>query len=163
MAENRERPLTLKGFEKLQEELKGLKEVRRPEIIQAIAQARSYGDLSENAEYHAAKEQQRSVEKRIQYLESTIGKANVIDPAQFRHKENIVFGARVTVKDLDADQEKTYQIVGSDEADPAQGFISVNSLLARSLIGKKAGDYVQYVLPESSQEKIYEVIGVIYG
>jgi transcription elongation factor GreA len=158
-----EKPMTPEGFRSLQAELKRLKEHDRLEIIKAIALARSYGDLSENAEYHAAKEQQRSIERRIYNLEQSIATAKIIDPKQFLGKKTIVFGAQVTIKDMDSQQNKTYQIVGSDESNPLAGLISLDSLLAKALIGKEEGDFVEYALPESTQEKIYEILAVSYA
>jgi transcription elongation factor GreA len=138
-------PLTQKGFVKLDAELKRLKTVDRPEIIRAIAEAREHGDLSENAEYHAARERQSFVEGRIKELESMIGRSEIIDVA--RLSGPIKFGATVTLLDEDTEEEKTYQIVGEPEASIEQGLLNMMSPLARALIGKEEGDSVEVRTP----------------
>jgi transcription elongation factor GreA len=138
-------PLTQKGFVKLDVELKRLKTVDRPEIIRAIAEAREHGDLSENAEYHAARERQSFVEGRIKELESMIARSEIIDVA--RLSGPIKFGATVTLLDEDTEEEKTYQIVGEPEASIEQGLLNMMSPLARALIGKEEGDSVEVRTP----------------
>ncbi|RED47984.1 transcription elongation factor GreA [Aestuariispira insulae] len=152
--------MTLRGYEALQEELKTLKSVTRPAIIQAIAEAREHGDLSENAEYHAAREQQSLTEGRIMELEDKTSRAEVIDPAKFAGDENIKFGATVTVADCDTDEEKIYQIVGELESDISKGLISLSSPLARALIGKTEGDAFELSAPGGTKD--YEVVSVEY-
>ena len=152
-------PLTKVGFEALEQELKNLKGVERPNIIAAIAEARSHGDLSENAEYSAAKEKQSFIEGRIQELEVVISRAQVIDPSTI--KGSIIrFGATVVLADEKTDEEKTYQIVGDYEADIENNKISLSSPLAKALIGKEIGDEVMYVAPGG--KKSFEVVDVIY-
>lgn len=152
-------PVTKHGYETLSSELKNLKSVQRPAVIEAIAVAREHGDLKENAEYHAAREQQSFVEGRIQELEAVISKAQVIDPSSFTGK-SIKFGATVTIADEDTDEEATYQIVGDYEADSEKGKISVSAPLARGLIGKSEGDSVKIRTPKG--QKSYEVVEVQY-
>lgn len=147
-------PLTVRGKAKLEEELKRLLHVERPAVIRAIEEARSHGDISENAEYDAAKERQALVEGRIAEIQGQLAGAEVIDPTTIK-SEKIVFGASVVLVDLDSDEEVTYQIVGVDEADVKQGKISILSPLARALIGKVAGDMVQVKSPKADKE--YEV------
>lgn len=149
-------PLTAKGFAKLDAELKKLKSVERPAVIQAIAEAREHGDLSENAEYHAARERQSFVEGRIRELDAVIGRAEVIDPARF--SGTVKFGATVTLLDEDTDEEKTFQIVGEQEADIEQGLLNLRSPLARALIGKDAGDSVE--VPTPGGVRSYEILSV---
>jgi len=134
-------PMTQKGYDKLKEKLDYLKKVRRPEIIRAIEEARAHGDLSENAEYEAAKHEQGLVEAKIRELDYKLAHAQVIDPKTI-DGEDVMFGATVTIKDVETGRVKTYKIVGSDEADPQDGTISINSPLAQGLIGFKAGDSV---------------------
>lgn len=138
-------PLTQRGFVKLDAELKRLKTIDRPEIIRAIAEAREHGDLSENAEYHAARERQSFVEGRIKELESMIARSEIIDVA--RLSGPIKFGATVTLLDEDTEEEKTYQIVGEPEASIEQGLLNMMSPLARALIGKEEGDSVEVRTP----------------
>ena len=151
-------PLTRAGFDKLDAELKHLKTVERPAIIQAIAEARALGDLSENAEYHSAKEKQSFIEGRIKELEGVLSLADVIDTA--RLSGPIKFGATVALVDEDTDEERTYQIVGEAEADIERGLLNIRSPLARALIGKDEGDSVEVRTPGG--EKSYEVIKVEY-
>ena len=153
-------PLTVKGSEKLRAELQELKAVQRPAIITAIAEARAHGDLSENAEYAAAKERQGFIEGRIAELEAKLGNAQVIDPALLDADGRCVFGATVDLEDMANGEVVTYQIVGDDEADIKQGLISISSPIARSMIGKEAGDVAEYDAPGGS--KSYEIIDVRY-
>ena len=150
-------PLTIKGYAALEEELRRRQQVERPRIIQAISEARALGDLSENAEYHAAKEAQSLNEGRILELESLISRAEVIDVAKLSG-DRIKFGATVKLVDEDTDEEKTYQIVGEPEADVRSGRVSVSSPIARALIGKTIGDTVEVSTPGGG--KSYEVVGV---
>lgn len=152
--------LTAKGAEKLQAELKNLKSVERPKVIEAIAEARAHGDLSENAEYHAAREQQSFIEGRIKELEGNLGIAEVIDPAKLNISGKVVFGALVKLYDVDADKDVSYQIVGDLEADIDLGKISLSSPIGRALIGKLEGDEFTFQAPAG--EKTYEVIEVRY-
>ncbi|MDP3031669.1 MAG: transcription elongation factor GreA, partial [Rhodocyclaceae bacterium] len=140
-------PITLHGAELLREELKRLKYVERPAVIAAIAEARSHGDLSENAEYDAAKERQSFVEGRIQEVEGKLGNAQIIDPRALDADGRVVFGSTVDLEDIDGDQTVTYQIVGDDEADLKLGKISLNSPVARALIGKFSGDVAEVQTP----------------
>lgn len=153
-------PLTVRGAELLKAELQQLKSVVRPEIIAAIAEARSHGDLSENAEYEAAKEKQGFIEGRIAELENKLSLAQVIDPKEIHADGRIVFGTTVTVLDLETDDETTYQIVGDDEADIKESKISVNSPIARSMIGKEEGDIAEVQAPSGVRE--YEILTVQY-
>ena len=151
-------PLTRAGFERLEAELKKLKSEDRPAIIRAISEAREHGDLSENAEYHSAKEKQSFIEGRIKELESVISLAEVIDPSKLSGA--IKFGATVKLVDEDTDEEKTYQIVGEYEADLEAGRLNIKSPLARALIGKEEGDSVEVRTPGG--EKSYEILDVTY-
>ncbi|MDO4656306.1 transcription elongation factor GreA [Kingella sp. (in: b-proteobacteria)] len=153
-------PLTVAGAEKLKAELQQLKSVARPEVIAAIAEARSHGDLSENAEYEAAKDRQGFIEGRIAELESKLSHAQIIDPTEIHAEGKIVFGATVTVSDLETDEEATYQIVGDDEADIKTGKISVNSPIARAMIGKEEGDVAEVQAPSGVRE--YDILTVQY-
>lgn len=152
-------PLTRAGFDKLDAELKHLKTVERPTIIQAIAEARALGDLSENAEYHSAKERQSFIEGRIKELEGVLSLADVIDPA--RHSGPIKFGATVALADEETGEERIYQIVGEYEADIEAGRLNIKSPLARALIGKSAGDSAEVRSPGG--ERSYEILKVTYG
>jgi len=154
-------PMTLAGAQRLRAELEQLRSVKRPEVIAAIAEARSHGDLKENAEYHAAREQQGFIEGRIQQLESELSHADVIDVAKLNAGDRVVFGARVTIADVDTDEEKRYQIVGDLEADIKLGLIAISSPVARALIGKHAGDSVTIEAPAGSRE--YEIVDVSYS
>ena len=153
-------PLTVTGAEKLREELHRLKTVERPNVVAAIAEARSHGDLSENAEYDAAKERQGFIEGRIQEVEGKLSNAQIIDPKLLDADGRCVFGATVEMEDQDSGDTVTYQIVGEDEADIKNGKISVNSPVARALIGKYAGDIAQVQAPGGIRE--YEIIDVRY-
>jgi transcription elongation factor GreA len=152
-------PLTTRGVEKLREELKRLKSVERPAIVKAIAEARAHGDISENAEYHAAKEQQSFLEGRIADIENKLAAAQVVDVTKLNAGGKVVFGATVKIADEDGKQAR-YQIVGEDEADSKSGLISVNSPIARALIGKKEGDVVEVTAPGGTRE--LEILGVEY-
>jgi transcription elongation factor GreA len=152
-------PMTLEGYSRLQDELKRLKTTERPNIIKAIAEARDHGDLSENAEYHAARERQGFIEGRIMELEDKIARTEVIDVSKLSGKV-VKFGARVTLADEDTDEEQTFQIVGEDEADVSQGRLSITSPLARALIGKGKGDSVEVSTPRGA--KSYEVVKVAF-
>jgi transcription elongation factor GreA len=153
-------PLTVVGADKLKQELHRLKTVDRPGVIAAIAEARSHGDLSENAEYDAAKERQGFVEGRIQEIEGKLANALVIDPKALDAEGRVVFGATVDLEDLEAGKPVSYQIVGDDEADLKAGMISVNSPIARALIGKYAGDMAEVQAPGGVRE--YEIVDVRY-
>jgi len=153
-------PLTKRGAEKLREELQRLKSVDRPRIIQAIAEARAHGDLKENAEYHAAREQQSFAEGRIKEIEGKLSHANIIDVASLDAGGKVVFGATVALSDEDSGEELTYQIVGEDEADIKHGLISVSSPIARALIGKEEGDIATVVAPGG--ERNLEIVQVSY-
>ena len=152
-------PMTKSGYDALNAELKTLKEHERPAVIRAISEAREHGDLSENAEYHAARERQSYVEGRIQELEGMIGRADVIDPAKFSGP-GIKFGATVKLVDEDTDEERLYQIVGEAEADIEGGKLNLRSPLARALIGKEEGDSVEVMTPGGGRS--YEVLSVEY-
>ncbi len=151
--------LTLDGFNMLEQELKNLKFVERPNIIEAIAEARAHGDLSENAEYSAAKEKQSFIEGRIKELEAVTSRAEVIDPKKIAC-DTVRFGARVNVVDVDTDQEATYQIVGDYEADITLNKISLSSPLAKALMGKEQGDEISYKAP--SGLKTFEILDIVY-
>lgn len=153
-------PMTPNGAKLLQEELARLKSIERPRVIQAIAEARSHGDLSENAEYDAAKEKQGFVEGRIGEIESKLSQAQIIDLSTVESDGKIVFGATIAILDLESDDEISYQIVGDDEADVKVGKISVNTPVARSLIGKRCGDVVEVRVPNGVKE--YEIMAVSF-
>ncbi|HEY0276131.1 MAG TPA: transcription elongation factor GreA [Paenirhodobacter sp.] len=151
-------PMTRAGFDALDGELKTLKSIERPMVIKAIAEAREHGDLSENAEYHAAREKQSFVEGRIKELESVLGRAEVIDPTKL--SGSVKFGATVTIIDEDTDEERTYQIVGESEADLERGLLNLKSPIARALIGKDPGDSVEVRTPGGVRS--YEIVKVIF-
>ena len=153
-------PMTKVGAEKLREQLHELKTVDRPRITAAIAEARAHGDLSENAEYHAAREQQSFMEGRINKIESTLADVQIINVKEINETDKVVFGATVTILNLNSDEEVTYQIVGELEADINTGLISIASPIARSLIGKRVGDIVDVNAPSGVIE--YEIIQVRY-
>lgn len=153
-------PLTVTGADKLRKELQELKTVVRPRIVQAIAEARAHGDLKENAEYHAAREQQGFAEGRIAEIEGKLSNAQVIDVTTLHVKGKVVFGATVEIEDLDTEKVVTYQIVGEDEADVKENRISVTSPIARSLIGKEVEDVALVQTPGG--EKEYEILSVKY-
>ena len=153
-------PITVSGLNNLKTELEDLKNVQRPKIVEAIAEARSHGDLKENAEYHAARESQSFIEGRIQDIESKLSNAEVIDPLKINTKDVIVFSATVKILD-ENDNEKTYQIVGDDEADLKYGLISINSPIARGLIGKRIDDEVSVETPNGVQN--FTILEITYG
>ena len=153
-------PMTAEGLAKLEEELKQLKAEERPAVIRAIAEARAHGDLSENAEYHAARERQSFIEGRIAELEAVIPSVEVIDVAKLSG-DQVKFGARVTIIDEESEEEKTYRIVGAHEADMKLGSISLSSPLAKALIGKKVGDTVS--VPAPGGDRTYELLAVRYA
>ena len=154
-------PLTQSGAERLREELAQLKKVDRPRVIAAIAEARAHGDLRENAEYHAAREQQGFIEGRIQNLEAGLSSAQIIDVSKLNAGEKVVFGATVTVADEESGEETTYQIVGDLEADIKQGRIAVSSPIARALIGRSVGDSALVQAPAGDRE--FEILSVSYS
>ncbi|SAK55366.1 transcription elongation factor GreA [Caballeronia arationis] len=153
-------PLTKRGAELLRAELQRLKSVERPAVVNSIAEARAQGDLSENAEYDAAKEKQGFIEGRIAELESKLAAAQVIDPTTVEAEGRVVFGATVELEDLDSGKAVTYQIVGDDEADIDHGLVSISSPIARALIGKNEGDVASVQAPSGARE--YEIIAVRY-
>jgi transcription elongation factor GreA len=153
-------PMTVQGAERLRTELHELKSVKRPAIIQAIATAREHGDLKENAEYHAAREQQGFCEGRIQDIEAKLSNAQIIDISKLPNTGRVIFGCTVTILNLDSDEEVTYRIVGDDEADIKNNLISVNSPIARGLIGKAADDVVNITTPKGVVE--FEITAVQY-
>ncbi|MBP7712902.1 MAG: transcription elongation factor GreA [Gammaproteobacteria bacterium] len=153
-------PMTVRGAERLKGELQHLKSVRRPKVIQAIAEARAHGDLRENAEYHAAREEQGFIEGRIAEIEGKLGNAQVIDVTQVNAGGRVVFGATVELLNVETEEEVRYQIVGEDEADIKVGLISNTSPLARALIGKIEGDVVSVQTPSGRRD--YEIAGVLY-
>jgi transcription elongation factor GreA len=153
-------PLTLKGAERLRAELKRLKTEDRPRVIQAIAEARSHGDLSENAEYHAAREQQSFIEGRIKDLEAHLSNSEIIDVTRVSSGGKVVFGATVNLEDQDDGNKVVYQIVGDAEADIRNGWISVSSPIARALVGKQEGDVVDVIAPSGTRS--YEIVSVKY-
>lgn len=154
-------PLTKRGFDKLKEELARLKNVERHAVIQAIAEARAQGDLSENAEYEAAKDKQGFIEGRILEIEGKLAAAQVIDPSTLDAGGRVVFGATVALEDEDSGNRVTYQIVGDDEADLKHGLISISSPIARALIGKEAGDVAEVQAPGGLRS--YEIVEVRYA
>lgn len=153
-------PLTVTGAEKLRTELRQLKGEARPRVVAAIAEARAHGDLKENAEYHAAKEEQGFIEARIREIEGKLSQAEIIDVTRVNADGRVVFGATIVVAEGDADEETTYRIVGEDEADIKQGLISVASPLARALVGKHEGDAVALSAPGGERE--LEIVEVRY-
>ena len=153
-------PITVEGLEKLKLELSQLKNIKRPQIVAAIAEARSHGDLKENAEYHAAKEQQAQTESRVIEINDTIARANVIDIKKIENNGNIIFGSTVAVKDLEDNKKKIYKIVGRDEADISKNLIYFKSPIGKALIGKSLEDMV--VVETPSGEKTFEVLNIQY-
>ena len=153
-------PITLNGLNKLKEELVFLKEKKRPEIVAAIAEARSHGDLKENAEYHAAKEQQALIESRVLKINDTIARANVIDVTKIENEGKVIFGSTVKVKDLESNKEIKFRLVGKDEADVKDNLIYFRSPIGKGLIGKSLGDLATIVTP--SGEKNFEILSVDY-
>ena len=153
-------PITKQGAQRLRDELDHLKSVKRPEVIAAIAEARAHGDLKENAEYHAAREQQGFIEGRIKHLEGELSHAQVIDIGNLSVGDKVVFGATVELADADSGEERTYQIVGDLEADIKQGLIAISSPVARAIIGKHEGDVITIEAPGGIRE--YEIVSVKY-
>ncbi|MGO1540599.1 MAG: transcription elongation factor GreA [Luteimonas sp.] len=154
-------PMTTPGAQRLRAELEELKSVKRPEVINAIAEARAHGDLKENAEYHAAREQQGFIEGRIKQLEGELSHAQVIDVSTLKAGSKIVFGASVELEDVESGNETRYQIVGDLEADIKQGLIAISSPVARALIGRHEGDSVSIDTPGGTRE--YDIVSVSYG
>ena len=153
-------PITTKGLEKLKKELQELKNIKRPKIVQAIAEARAHGDLKENAEYHAAKDEQAKIESRVLEINDLIARANVIDVTKLEKKDNIIFGSTVIVINLETNKKNTYKIVGKDEADLSKNYIYFKSPIGKALIGKKKKDLVTVATP--SGEKNFEIEEVKY-
>jgi len=153
-------PITSQGLTKIKKELEELKNIKRPKIIEAIAEARGHGDLKENAEYHAAKEEQSKIEGRIIEINDLIARANVIDVTQLENKGNVIFGATISLVDLNNKEKKTYKVVGKDEADITKNYIYFRSPVGKALIGKNKGDLV--VVNAPSGEKNFEIIEVKY-
>ena len=153
-------PITIQGLKKLKSELDNLKNVERPKIVAAIAEARSHGDLKENAEYHAAKEQQSKMEGRVQAINDLIARANVIDVTKIENNGKVIFGSTVELKDLEQDNKIIYKLVSQDEADISKNLIFYKSPVGKSLIGKNVGDFVTVNTP--SGEKNYEILNVKY-
>ena len=153
-------PITIKGLEKLKRELEELKNIKRPKIVAAIAEARGHGDLKENAEYHAAKEEQARIESRIIEINDLIARANVIDVTKLEKKDNVIFGATVELINLDNKEKKTYKIVGKDEADLAKNFIYYKSPIGKALIGKNKKDLISVTTP--SGEKNFKIKEIKY-
>ena len=153
-------PITIQGFEKLKEELEELKKIKRPKIIEAIAEARGHGDLKENAEYHAAKEEQAKIESRVLEINDLIARANVIDVTKLEKKNNVIFGSTVDLINLGNNEKKTYKIVGKDEADITKNYIYFRSPIGKALIGKKKKELVTVITP--SGEKNFEITEVEY-
>ncbi len=153
-------PITISGLENLKNELENLKNVERPKIVAAIAEARSHGDLKENAEYHAAKEQQAQLESRIIAINDTIARANVIDVTKLENNEKVIFGSTITVKDLDTEKKIKYKLVGKDEADISKNLIYYKSPIGKGLIGKNKSDFSNVKTP--SGERNLEILEVEY-
>ena len=153
-------PITIQGFEKLKEELEEIKKIKRPKIIEAIAEARGHGDLKENAEYHAAKEEQAKIESRVIEINDLIARANVIDITKLEKKDNVIFGSTVYLIDLENNEKKIYKIVGKDEADITKNYIYFRSPIGKALIGKKKKEFVTVITP--SGEKNFEIKEVKY-
>ena len=153
-------PITIQGIEKLKEELEGLKKIKRPKIIEAIAEARGHGDLKENAEYHAAKEEQAKIEGRVLEINDLIARANIIDITKLEKKDNVIFGSTVYLMNLENNEKKTYKIVGKDEADMTKNYIYFRSPISKAIIGKKKKDLVTVTTP--SGEKNFEIKDIKY-
>ena len=153
-------PITLQGLEKIKKELEELKSLKRPKIVAAIAEARAHGDLKENAEYHAAKEEQAKIEGRVIEINDLIARANVIDIKQFEKKDSVIFGSTVSLLDLQNNEKKTYKIVGKDEADLTKNYIYFRSPIGKALIGKSQKNLITVITP--SGEKKFEIIKVEY-
>ena len=157
--QNNVEPMTIYGYEKLQAEVKDLKEVKRPGVVKAIEEALEHGDLKENAEYHAAKEQQKNIDNRLAELQEILGNAQIVDPSELSHSK-VSFGSTVVMTDMDTDEEVTYTIVGGAESNPDAGLISFNSPLAKQLLGREEGDEVVVQLPGGKKE--FEIDEVKY-
>ena len=157
--QNNVEPMTIYGYEKLQAEVKDLKEVKRPGVVKAIEEALEHGDLKENAEYHAAKEQQKNIDNRLAELQEILGNAQIVDPSELAHAK-VSFGSTVVMTDMDTDEEVTYTIVGGAESNPDAGLISFNSPLAKQLLGREEGDEVVVQLPGGKKE--FEIDEVKY-
>ena len=153
-------PITVNGLKDLKSELENLKNIQRPKVVEAIAEARSHGDLKENAEYHAAKEQQAQMESRVIEINDIIARANVIDIKKIENNGNVIFGSTVTVKNIEINKKKTYKIVGKDEADISQNLIYFKSPIGKALIGKSLEDMV--VVETPSGKKTFEVLDIQY-
>ena len=153
-------PITLKGLEKLKKELEDLKNIKRPKIVEAIAEARAHGDLKENAEYHAAKEEQAKIEGRVIEINDLIARANVVDVTKIEKQDNVIFGSTVCLINLESNEKKTYKIVGKDEADMTKNYIYFRSPIGKALIGKKKKELVTVITP--SGEKNFEIKDVKY-
>ena len=153
-------PITYQGLEKLKKQLEELKNIKRPKIIEAIAEARAHGDLKENAEYHAAKEEQAKIESRVIEINDLIARANVIDVTKLEKKDNVIFGSTVYLINLENNEKKTYKIVGKDEADMGKNYIYFRSPIGKALIGKKKKELITVLTP--SGEKNFKVIEVKY-
>ena len=153
-------PITLEGLKKIKKELEELKNIKRPKIIEAIAEARAHGDLKENAEYHAAKEEQAKIESRVIEINNLIAIANVVDVTKLEKKDNVIFGSTVFLLDLESNLKKTYKIVGKDEADMTKNYIYFRSPIGKALIGKNKKDIITVITP--SGEKNFEIIEVKY-
>jgi len=153
-------PITVNGLKNLKSELENLKNIQRPKIVEAIAEARSHGDLKENAEYHAAKEQQALIESRVIASNDLIARANVIDVTKIENNGKVIFGSTVNVKDLDTEKKITYQLVGQDEADIKKNFIFFKSPIGKAFIGRDKGELVTVNTP--SGERNFEILGVEY-
>ena len=153
-------PITVEGLEKLKLELDQLKNIKRPEIVAAIAEARSHGDLKENAEYHAAKEQQAQMESRVIEINDIIARANVIDIKKIENNGNVIFGSTVTVQEIEVNKKKTYKIVGKDEADISKNLIYFRSPIGKALIGKSLEDMI--IVETPSGEKKFQVLDIQY-
>ena len=153
-------PMTPTGFRQLEEELRRLRTIERPAVVRAIAEARAHGDLSENAEYHAARDRQSFIEGRVGELEDKLARAEVIDPASVSG-DRVMFGAQVLLVDEDTEEEATYRIVGQDESDVAQGLLSVSSPLARAMIGKRVSDQIEVDAPGGA--RYYEILRIDYA
>ena len=153
-------PITIQGLEKIKKELDELKKIKRPKIVEAIAEARAHGDLKENAEYHAAKDEQAKIEGKIIEINDLIARANVIDITKIEKKDNVIFGSTITLLDLENNKKKTYKIVGKDEADLTKNFIYFRSPIGKALIGKNKKDLVVVTAP--SGEKKFQIVKVEY-
>jgi len=153
-------PITSEGLKKIKKELEELKNIKRPKIIEAIAEARAHGDLKENAEYHAAKEEQAKIESRVIEINDLIARANVVDVTKLEKKDNVIFGSTVYLMDLESNTKKTYKIVGKDEADVTKNYIYFRSPIGKALIGKNKKDLITVITP--SGEKNFEIMEVKY-